>query len=165
MNWNKFYFDRLPKFINIFKGRLSEELNKNENLSIEDYVKIFFEFYHLNNAYDYFKVFNVQKDEMYLGIYLATWECKIYMERDIRIEDQDEEFQIQFELIIEIPNLENRISETYEVQRDIFGDFSGSEDGYFHFEDFQENTIYAIEKFDLLKLHPKSIRINVNADI
>lgn len=102
---------------------------------------------------------------MYLGIYLADWECSIYMERDMSIEDDDEEYQIQFELIIEIPNLENRIDETYEVQRDIFGDYSNSEEGYFHFEDFQENTINEIEKFELLKLKPKSIRIGINADI
>lgn len=165
MNWHKFYFDRLPKFVNKLKEKLSDELDQNENLDIEDYVKIFFEFYKLNNAYDYFKLFNIQKDEMYLGIYLADWECSIYMERDMSIEDDDEEYQIQFELIIEIPNLENRIDETYEVQRDIFGDYSNSEEGYFHFEDFQENTINEIEKFELLKLKPKSIRIGINADI
>jgi hypothetical protein len=165
MNWHKFYFDRLPRFVNILKARLSEKLHENDNLNIEDYVKVFFEFYHLNDAYHYFKVFNVQKDKMYLGIYLDNEECKIYMERDIRIDDQDEEYQIQFELIIEIQNLENRISETYEVQRDIFGDFSNSEEGYFHFEDFQENNIYAIKNLDLLKLQPKSIRIDINADI
>lgn len=164
MNWNKFYFDRLPKFVNILKGKLSEELEKNENLKIEDYVNIFFEFYHQNKAYDYFKVFNVKKDEMYLGIYFNNWECKIYMERDLRIEDDDDEYQIQFELIIEIPNLENSISETYKIQRDFFGDYSNSEEGYLYFEDFQENTIYEIEKFDLLKLQPKSIRIGINAD-
>jgi len=158
-------YNRIHKITELLKRKLSEELDKNENLNIEDYVKIFFEFYYQKSARDYFRVDYVQNDEMYLGIYLASWESKIYMERDIRIEGEDEEYQIQFELIIEILNLENRISETYEVQRDVLGDFSNSEEGYFHFDDFIDNTICAIDKFDLLKLQPKSIRIDINADI
>lgn len=160
-----FIYNKINKITDILKRKLSEELDENENLNIEDYVKIFFEFYHHNNAHNFFKVNNVQYDVMYLGIYLTSWESKIYMERDIRIEGEDEEYQIQFELIIEFLNLENRISDSYEVQRDVLGDFFNSKDGYFHFEDFLENTICAIEKFDLLKSQPKSIRIDINADI
>jgi len=165
MNSTKFYFDRLPKFVNILKKNLSEELDKKSNLNIEDYVKIFFSFYHLNNAYDYFKVFNVESDKMYLGIYLASWESTIYMERDINIEGWDEEYQIQFELILDIPPPENRISEAFEVERDILGDFSNWEEGYFYFEDFQEKVLSSNVISDFLCLSPKSIRISLNADI
>lgn len=165
MNSTKFYFDSLPKFVTILKDSLSEELDKNSNLTIEDHVKVFFSFYNLNNAYDYFKVFKVESDEMYLGIYLDRWKSKIYMERAIRIEGWDEEYQIQFELILDIPSPQNRVSETFEVERDILGDFSHWEEGYFSFEDFQEKVLSSNVISDFLCLCPKSIRISLNADI
>lgn len=164
MNSSFFYFNRLPKFVNILKKNLADNVDKNDNLIIKDYIKIFFEFYHLNNAYEYFKVFNPTSDKMYLSIYLS-YESKIYIERDIRIEDDDEEYQIQLELILDIPPIENKMEETFEVERDNLGDFLNWEEGYFHFEDYQEKVLTTNLILNILELYPRSIRIGINADI
>lgn len=164
MNSSFFYFNRLPKFVNILKQKLKDNIDRSANLIIEDYIKIFFDFYHLNDAYDYFKIFNPKSDKMYLCVYLS-YESKIYIERSIRIEDEDEEYQIQFELILDIPPIENKLDETFEVERDNLGDFLNYEEGYFYFEDYQEKVLSNNLILNLLKLSPKSIRIGINADM
>ena len=159
MNWKTFYSDGLPKFVNIFKKSLAEQLDGNPNLPIVDYIKTFFDFYRSNSAFDYFKVFEPTSDKMYLALYLAKHESKIYIERDISFEGVDEEYQIQFELILDLPPIETRISEYFEVERNFFDDFLNDDDGYLYFEDFQEKVLSANLIFKLLSLYPKSIRI------
>lgn len=154
----------LSKFIRIIKQNLSDELDKNPNLNIKDYTQIFFEYFHLNNAFQYLKTQSVTSDSMYLSIHLRPFESKIYMERDLYFEDSDDEFQIQFELILDIPPVEIIVSETFEINRDYNGDFWNDEDGYLYFEDFKENVISSGYILDFLHLQPKSVRIGMNSN-
>lgn len=161
---DSFYFYRLPKFVKIFKKELCNKLDKKGILNVKDYIEVFFSFFHQNNAYKHFEIFDIiEKDKMYLGIY-QHFENRIYMERDIHIENVDEEYQIQFELILDVPTPEKRISKTFEVERDYLGDFSNREDGYFYFEDFYEKVISADEILNFIDLLPKSLRISINSD-
>ncbi|WP_343618416.1 hypothetical protein [Flavobacterium sp.] len=164
MNLHKFYFDHLPKFTMIFKELLKEKLQTKENLNIEDNVKVFFEFFKTQSAFAFFKNYEITKDEMYIGIYLNDFESKVYMERKIRLDDVDEEYQIQFELVLDLPPTKNRFSESFEVERNYSGDFSNWEQGYFHFEDYEENVFSVNELNNLTTLYPKSVRISLNAD-
>jgi len=165
MNYNKFYFDRLPKFTYILKKRLCDELSKNSSLSIKDYIKIYFDFYELNSAYDFFKDYKVNSDKMVFSIFLNDFESIINIERKIRLEDVDGEFQIELELVLDMPPVDNRVNQMLEVERDYFGDFSNWEEGSFWFEDFYNKVIQSDEVLNSLNLYPKSIRINQNADL
>lgn len=165
MDWRTFYFDRLPKFVTILKKSLTEQLDKNNNLAIVDYINIFFEFYHMNNAFDYFEMFNPESDKMYISISLTSNESKVYIERDITIEGLDEEFQIQFELMIDLQATENKRRAHFEVERNHFGVFSNWEEGDLFFKDFQEKVLLSNLLLKLLNLNPKTIRIGINSDI
>ena len=165
MNYNRFYFDRLPKFTYIFKKRLCDELSKNSLLSIKDYIKIYFDFYELNSAYEFFKDYKVNRDEMVFSIFLNDIRSIIHIERKIRLEDVDEEFQIQLELVLDMPPVENTVNLMFEVERDYFGGFSNWEEGSFWFEDFYNKVIQSDEVLNYLNLYPNNIGINQNVDL
>jgi hypothetical protein len=127
MNFHKFYFDWFPKFANILK----EELKSKDCLTIEDNIKVFFEFFEKNNAYIFFKNHEITSDQMYIAVCLNNFESKIYLQRNLRLEGYDEEYQIQFELPLDLPPFEDKIYDTFEIKRDYNGDFSNSQEGYF----------------------------------
>lgn len=154
----------LSKFIRILKQNLSDELDKNSSLKIKNYIEIFFEYYALNSAFKYLKTQNITADSIYLGVYLTPFQSRIYMERDLYFEDSDDELQIQFELILDIPPVEIIVDETFEINRDYDNNFWNDEDGYLYFEDFKENVIYSKHILDFLPLHPKSVRIGMNSN-
>ncbi len=167
-NFDDFYFDKLPKFVKILKDDLTKQIDKKNDIVIADYIKIFFEFYQLNSVYDYFKVFKPENDKMYLGIYLGGYENSIYIERGFWLESEStDEYQIQFELILDIPSPEKRIGETFEIEREINGDFSNYsnyEETYICFEDFQEKVLTSSLLSDFLNLQPKNIQIRLHTD-
>lgn len=164
MNFHKFYFDWLPKFTYILKELLKEKLKIKDSLTIEDNIKTFFEFFEKNSAYNFFKNHEITSDQMYIAVCLNNFESKIYLQRNLRLEGYDEEYQIQFELPLDLPPFEDKIYDTFEIKRDYNGDFSNSQEGYFYFEDYQEKILHSNQLIKLLQLYPKSIRISLHSD-
>ncbi len=165
MEFDSFYFNGLPKFADILKLNLKEALNKTDSLTVMDHINIFFDFFEKYEAQEFLKEFNVTGDEIYTAVYFHQNNNRIYLERDLTTEDYDEEFQIQFELILNISFVEERVSEVYEVKRDGNGKFSNWEIGTINFEEYKAMVYSSKELIYVRDLYPIGIRIGLNADI
>lgn len=161
---NGFYSYRFPKLVRILKRSLCDKLDENDKFTVKDYIETFLDFFSQNNAYSYFQGYTVKQDEMSLGIYLESFKSSIYIQRNISIEEADEEYEIHFELILDIPPSEKRSYKVFGVGRDHLGDFSNYNEGYFYFEDFHKKIISDDEVLNFLDLFPQSVRIETNAN-
>ncbi len=152
------YFSLLRKF----SERLKKAINEASPLTVEDYIKILFDFFEKHDAREHFKDWEVTEDKLRISIY-SGFENKVWFNRIIRLEDVDDELQIHCELLLDEP-FENLSLQSNEIERDILGDFFTEDSGYIHFSDYREEILAYIENIKLTKLVPKGISIYTHYD-
>lgn len=133
-------------------------------LTIKDHVEIFCGHFEGNNAFEKFKELGIEKDRMHVTVFFTEHQKIIYLERQIRIENEDETYQLQLELYLDLP-FNGWVHETYEIERDLMGDFHNFEKGYMHFSDHVENMLASGPMIALIEKSPNSVFINLNADL
>jgi len=164
-----FILNQLDKFL---KRRLSQELSSKHQLTVRDSILIFCKSFEKDDAFRLFKTLEVKSDKMYVSLFLNDYESIIRIERDVKLENIDEEFQLQFELNLDLPPAENRFYEIWEVWRDHMGDFYIKEDGgsffydkkYIHFSDYADSILSSSEITPFVNMYPASVSIHLNAD-
>ncbi|WP_428232312.1 hypothetical protein [Flavobacterium sp.] len=164
MNSNTFYSKRLPEMATILKEKLVKESNKNQLLTVKDYLNSFFEFYEENNAFIYFKDDDIKKDNIIISIFINHVSKEVTFSRKIGIEDCDEEFQINYQLFLDLPSAKNNIVYSFEIERDRFDDFSNSERGYLYLSDFKEIILSSEEIMSIVNAIPQRSNMILNAD-
>ncbi|WP_294238756.1 hypothetical protein [uncultured Chryseobacterium sp.] len=124
---------RFRKFANIFQQILKRKLEENRYFNVEEYLRNFFDYYEKYNAHKFFNNEEIILDSLHFHLYRNT----IHVERIIKTEGIDEDFQLKFTLFLEsIVKSQNSIF--YDIERDLYGNFFNSDIGYFYFSDFKE---------------------------
>jgi hypothetical protein len=164
MDSSTFYRNRFPKLANLLKEKLAKESNINHSLDVKEYLVYFLEFYEENNAFTFFKNDNITKDIMIVSIFINKLNKEVSFRREIHIEDCDEEFQINFQLLLDLPTIMNDIIYFFEIERDMFDDFRNTELGSFYLSDFENMILSSQEMEKIANNIPVSHSIDLNAD-
>lgn len=166
------YYSILKQLAKHFKRRLSQELSSKDQLTVMDSIIIFCNSFEKDDAFRLFKALEVESDKMYLSLSLNAYERKVYMERDVKFENVDEEFQLQFELNLNLLEGDNQFYQYWEVWRDHMGDFYIKEKGdsysydkkYIYFSDYLDGVLSSSEMTPFVNIYPASVSIHLNAD-
>jgi|GEM_PF-6870064 len=167
------YFFILNQLSKYLKRRLSQELSSKDQLTVRDSILIFCNSFEKDDAFRLFKTLEVKSDKMYVSLFLNGYESIVHIERDVKFENIDEEFQLQFELNLDLPPNENRFDEIWEAWRDDMGDFYIKEDGgkffydnkYIHFSDYADSILSSSEMAPFVNMYPASVNIHLNEDL
>ncbi|WP_294296328.1 hypothetical protein [uncultured Chryseobacterium sp.] len=148
------------KFANIFQQILKSKLEENRYLNIEEYLRNFFDYYEKYNAHQFFNNEEIILDAMHFHVYRNT----MYIERIVKAEGIDEDFQLKLTLFLD-STVQSQNSTFYDVERDLYGDFSNSDIGYFYFSDFKEDVLNSYEISNLLPILPQDTALDINIDL
>ncbi|WP_281235075.1 hypothetical protein [Flavobacterium gelatinilyticum] len=163
MDLNYFYGRRLPKFADIFRDKVQKKLEAGHLLMVKNYLKIFLDFFEENNAFTCFKDFNIIRDSITVSAFINNYNNKISFERQICIEDCDEEYQIRCELIFDISPLKD-VYYYFDIERDQLNDFFNTDLGYLYMSDFEKIILESEEMKQFADNIPKDFSIVLNAD-
>lgn len=158
-----FYSNRFPKLANKLKEKISKESTKNPLLAVKDHLKLFFEFYEENNAFTFFQNDEIVKDEIIFSIFMNKYSNEVVFRRHIAIEDCDEEFQINYQLSLNLLSV-REIVYSFKIERDRFDDFSNRKLGSFYLSDFEEMILASDEMKSIANNIPENYDVVLNAN-
>jgi len=177
IDYENFYQYELPKFVKILKNDLSNKLDNDVNLTIEDYLLIFLDFFINNNAYNCFTKDLIESDDIYVGFYLSNWESYIYLRRNLSCDysfDKDffyEQTQIKFRLGLDIKWQDDKISESVKIIRRKNNEIEFQQpktpeyikDTNFNY--CKEKIFEIVNISKCLRLIPNYIELSINVDV
>lgn len=166
------YFSILNNLSNKLKKGFVDALNESNSFTIKDYIKVFCGSFEQNDAFKLFKNFDIESDKMYVAIHFNRYGNRFYIERQVNIEEVDETYELGLELNLNIPFEEILLNETYEIERDLMGDFFILDEGdgpfydkrYIHFTDYVENVLSSDIMTRYMDLYPDNIQMILNAN-
>jgi hypothetical protein len=165
---SQFYFNQLPKFLNILKDDL-----KNENcFTLKENITVFLNFFKNFSAYNYFQKDLIISDDMYFSFDINSWESKIRLQRNLQCDcklDEDflhETYQIQFELGLNLEYNGERINESFDLSRNRNNEFEVWQYKIIKFEDYENLIFDKLNNFkNLIPEYPSYVCLNLNADV
>jgi hypothetical protein len=164
-SFDDFYYVQLPKFVEIFKSNLSNELDKKNNLTVGDYITIFFEFYQFNSVYEYFNFLKPDYDELYFNIYLNKNENKIHLERSFWFQNIEDTYHIEFELMLNNPSyFEGSFDEDFLIERNSDGSFENDTKDCSSIEEYKEKVFSSTLLSKFLNEYPISMSLKIEVD-